>query len=309
MNIQLELSKIYCALMKRTKLKNQKKSYDSWLSKNYNHRPSVSFVIQSHNKSVQVKYLVGKLRGYPDAEIIVIDDGSGLKHTRSLARFMTGANEFLIRSNDLYENVTYDKALRFANGRYVALLQDDDDFAGYGWIDEAVSLLESTPGLAILGGRDGLDFILDHANRMGTDAPAAGADSAAFQFVAHVNRAPMWINRPLFEEKLKHIDFSFAPFQYDDCELCLRAWLNGLKVGRYDARFTSLSAGGMRIWNSAFTLSQCERNGRKLYEMYKDKKEEVDARVAEARLAAPVSGNRPNDPSRNLPNPSSPRNV
>lgn len=308
MNIQLELSKIYCALMKRTKLKNNKKSYESWLSKKYNNRPQVSFVIQSHNKSAQVKYLVRKLREYPEAEIVVIDDGSDLKHTRSLARFMTGANEFLIRSNDLYENVTYDKALRFANGRYVALLQDDDDFAGCGWIDEAVSLLESTPGLAILGGRDGLDFILDHANRMATDAPVAGLDQTTFQFVAHVNRAPMWINRPLFEEKLKHIDFSFAPFQYDDCELCLRAWLSGLKVGRYDARFTSLSAGGMRIWNSAFTLSQCERNGRKLYEMYKDQKEEVDARVAEARLARAASRSLPkeqphrqqNEPSPNV---------
>lgn len=308
MNIQLELSKIYCALMKRTKLQNNKKSYDSWLSKKYNNRPLVSFVIQSHNKSVQVKYLAGKLRGYPGAEIVVIDDGSDLRHTRSLARFLTGANEFLIRSNDLYENVTYDKALRFANGQYVALLQDDDDFAGYGWIDEAVSLFETTPGLAILGGRDGLDFLLDHANRLGTDAPAEGLEQTAFQFVAHVNRAPMWIRRSLFEEKLKHIDFSFAPFQYDDCELCLRAWLNGLKVGRYDAHFSSLSAGGMRIWNSAFTLSQCERNGRKLYEMYKDKKAEVDARVAEARLLRPASERRPgteaNDPQNEPSTPS-----
>lgn len=287
MNIQLELSKIYCALIKRTNLKNNKKSYEAWLSKKYNPRPSVSFVIQSHNKSVQVKHLVGKLRGYSGSEIIVIDDGSDLAHTRSLAKCLTGANEFLIRSNDLYENVMYDKALRFANGRYVALMQDDDDFADYGWIDEAVFYLESTPGLAILGGRDGLDFIVDHAGRMGTDAPARGVGEAAFEFVAHVNRAPMWINRSLFREKLRHIDFSFAPFQYDDCELCLRAWLTGLKVGRYDARFTSLSAGGMRIWNSAFTLSQCERNGRKLYEMYKDKKEEVDALVAEARRTKP----------------------
>lgn len=287
MNLQLKLSQLYWGLMKRSKLQNNKKSYDSWMRKGYRNRPQVSFVIQSHNKSAQVKYLVERLRGYPDCEIVVIDDGSNLKHTRQLTRFMDRANEFVIRSNDLYENVMYDKAIRFTNGKYVALLQDDDDFKDYSWIEEALFFLQHTPGLVILGGQDGLNFLLDHEQQVGFDKPEKGLDEVKFEFVAHVNRAPMWINRSLFEEKLKHIDFSFAPFQYDDCELCLRAWLSGLKVGYYKAGFTSLSAGGMRIWNSSFTLSQCERNGRKLYEMYKDKKEEIDLRVAEARRTKP----------------------
>lgn len=288
MNIQLELSKLYCAFLKRNKLRFKKeKSYMTWREKNYENQPEISFVIQSHNKSAQVKYLVSRLRGYPGCETVVIDDGSDLRHTRALAKFLTRGNEFLIRSNDLYENVMYDKALRFTNGKYVVLMQDDDDFRDYSWIEDALFFFECTPGLVILGGRDGLEFILDDEHQTATDAPVQGLEKVEFEFVPHVNRAPMWIHREKFDEKLKHIDFSFAPFQYDDIELCLRAWLSGLKVGCYHANFTSLSAGGMRIWNNAFTLSQCERNGHLLYEMYKDKKEEIDALVAEARRTKP----------------------
>ena len=50
------------------------------------------------------------------------------------------------------------------------------------------------------------------------------------KFVHCVDRAPMWINKNLFMEKLHHIDYSFAPFMGDDQELCLRSWLNGLLV-------------------------------------------------------------------------------
>ena len=42
-------------------------------------------------------------------------------------RFLNRGNEFLLRANDLYENVMYDKTIRMVNGRFVALLQDDDD--------------------------------------------------------------------------------------------------------------------------------------------------------------------------------------
>ncbi len=83
----------------------------------------------------------------------------------------------------------------------------------------------------------------------------------------------MWIRKDLFVQYLHHIDYSFAPFQFDDDELCARAWTLGLKVGWYNAGFCSLSVGGMRLWNNAFTKEQSEKNGKRLYELYKDKEE------------------------------------
>lgn len=288
MEISLLIDKIYWSLVKRTNIKNNKKSYEGWLSKGYENTPNVTFIIQSHNKSRQVIHIVKKLRKWPASEIIVIDDGSDMKHVKSLSHFMRLANEFVIRANDLYENVMYDKAIRFANGKYIALLQDDDDFEDLSWVEEALSYFSKYPQLAILGGNNGSDFVVDDTKKYGLGAELERKGEVPFLFVSHVDRAPMWLNKELFLDKLKHIDFSFAPFQFDDCELCLRAWLQGLQVGWYDAHFKSLSAGGMRIWNSSFTGEQCRRNAAKLYVMYKDKKELLDKMLDEAKKANPV---------------------
>ncbi|QIU93272.1 glycosyltransferase [Bacteroides faecium] len=280
--MKLFLNKIKLTLQKRTKINQNKKSYEVWAAKGYNDEPQVSIIIQSHNKSLQIKHIIPKLRNYPSIEIIVIDDGSELSHTKELTRYLKGSNEFLIRSNDLYENIMYDKVIRFANGKYIALLQDDDDFADLSWITEAIKYFEKYPRLAILGGKDGLDIVFEEDTQIGHGGKYEHEDK--FSFVPAVNRAPMWLNKQLFTEYLHHIDFQFAPFQFDDYELCARAWLTDLQVGWYNANFKSLSVGGMRLWNNKFTEQQSLRNGKRLYQLYKDKKNKIYRKIEEAKL-------------------------
>ena len=272
------IEKIKLALQKRTGIAQQKKCHAMWVAKGYRKQPKVTFILQSHNKSLQICHVLPKLRQYEDAEIIVIDDGSLPEHTARLVAALTGTNEFLLRANDLFENVTYDKAIRLANGRYVALMQDDDDFDGVDWVERAVALFSQHPDMVILGGKSGveLEFVAERQWAHGGSSQAAGD----FCFVTAVNRAPMWIERDLFKRHLRHINFSFAPFQFDDYELCARAWLTGLKVGWYDAGFRSLTAGGMRLYNNEFTREQSERNGRLLYNMYADRQDELRKRVS-----------------------------
>lgn len=279
--MRLLLEKIRLSILKRTKTLPQK-SYAAWVAKGYNDQPEVSIVIQSHDKSLQVCHILPKLRQTKNAEIIVIDDGSSLEHTQRLAKALTGANEFLLRANDLYENRTYDRAIRMSHGRYIALLQDDDDFDDVGWTDQALLLFGQHPRMAILGGNWGLRLEFDDARQWGHGMRDDTLQSGTFRFVPSVNRAPMWIRRDLFEEYLHQIDPAFAPFQYDDDELCLRAWLCGLEVGWYDARFRSLSAGGMRLWNKGFTGEQSQRNGRRLYQMYAHRMDEILTKVRQA---------------------------
>ena len=250
--MRLIIEKIKLALFKRTGVVQQKKNHASWEAKGYRNEPSVSFVIQSHNKSLQICHILPKLRQYKDAEIIVIDDGSSMEHTKRLTEALTGANEFLLRANDLFENVTYDKALRLANGKYVALMQDDDDFENTSWVTEAVALFERHPKMVILGGNWAVNLIFN-AEEQKRYGIRQDMGDCKFQFVHSVNRAPMWVRKDLYDQYLHHIDFRFAPFQYDDDELCLRSWLQGLQVGWYDAKFHSLTAGGMRLWNTEFT--------------------------------------------------------
>ena len=278
MNLSLFIHRIYLAFLKKSNKNDNKKNRQSWLNKMYNNQPLISFIIQSHNKSYEVKHIVAKLRCVSDSEIIVIDDGSEKNHTVTISNYLRGINEFMIRANDLYENVMYDRAIRFSNGKYIALLQDDDDFENMLWVGDAINYFSKYPDLVILGGRDGFDFD-EIEDGVAHDIPYKESIKTNFSFVHIINRAPMWINKQLFDEKLKHLDFDFAPFQYDDNELCLRAWLNGLQVGRYIAHFKSLSAGGMRIWNTLFTSEQCIHNQKLLYDKYMDKKEEIDKLV------------------------------
>ena len=271
--MRLLFEKIKLALQKRTGIAQQKKCHATWVAKGYRKHPKVTFILQSHNKSLQICHVLPKLRQYHDSEIIVIDDGSMPEHTKRLVAALSGTNEFLLRANDLFENVTYDKAIRLANGQYVALMQDDDDFDGIDWVERAVSLFKLHPDMVILGGKSGLDieFVVERQWAHGGSSQAVGD----FCFVTAVNRAPMWLNRNLFKRHLRHINFNFAPFQFDDYELCARAWLSGLKVGWYNAGFYSLTAGGMRLYNNEFTREQSERNGRLLYDMYADRQEEL----------------------------------
>lgn len=277
----MSIEKVRCALAKRF-LKKKQKTYEDWLAKGYRNHPKVSFIIESHNKSLGVRRIVRKLREYPDAEIIVIDDGSSFAHTRALVKFLDGGNEFLVRANDLYENVMYDKTIRFANGRYVVLMQDDDEITSLDWVDKGIRYFERYPDMVILGGLDGLNFVIDEENRWGYVDQYPDKAKGGFRFVHSVNRAPMLLDRDLFLKHLGHIDFSFAPFQCDDCELCLRAWLSGLKVGWYDAGFESMLAGGMRIWNKGLIGVQEIKNRGKLYEMYKDRVDEISGLVEKA---------------------------
>jgi len=267
-NVLLLLDNMKQALLKRSKLLNNKKDRETWLRKGYCNEPLVSVIIQSHNKSLQIAHILPVLRKYGKMEIIVIDDGSEFVHTKRLVKVLNGANEFVVRCNDLYENITYDRTIRMANGKYVALLQDDDTFDDISWINKAVKLFERYPKMAILGGKDGVDLSFEEDKNYAHGGQHTSKGD--FCFVVGVNRAPMWLNRTLYMEYLGHLDVDFIPFQFDDYELCCRTWMKGLQVGWYDAGFKSLSAGGMRIWNSQFTKEQSLRNGRLLYDKYKD---------------------------------------
>lgn len=308
MNIRLTIDKIKLALQKRLRMnKPNGRCFAAWKARGYEQNPEVTVVMESHNKSLQIIHVVKKLREYPLIEIIVVDDGSSLEHTERLAKFLTRGNEFLVRANDLYENVMYNKCIRMAQADYVILMQDDDDIQSLEFITEGLQLMRKYPDMVFLGGKDGfeveflegdgkshsleenLQLPLESLRRAkagrivggGTVKEGPGKDGR-FCFVEAVNRAPMWVNRRLFMEHIREIPHSFAPFQYDDYEVCLRAWLCGLQVGAYDAHFSSLSAGGMRLWNGPFTSEQIRRNGPQLYDLYRNRIDEIRKMVENA---------------------------
>lgn len=284
MNYRLFLDKIRLALLKRSG-KAQKKggrNYEAWRAKGHIKQPMVSFIVQSHNKSLQVCHFLPELRKYADSEIIVIDDGSSPEHAQRIVEALTGANEFMVRANDLYENIMYDKCLRFANGRFVALLQDDDDIRGTEWIERALGHFTRHQDMVILGGFGASNLTFCTEDDGSRNFRAKDARQGDFSFAMTVNRAPMWINRELYMQHLRHIDYNLAPFQNDDYELCLRAWTCGLKVGWYRVDFPSLSVGGMRLYNDKFIAEMMRRNAPQIYDRYISKEESIRHAVEEA---------------------------
>jgi GT2 family glycosyltransferase len=285
----------------------KQKNYESWLSRCNNLNPNITFIIQAHNKSEEVIKIVAKLRAYKNAEIIVIEDGSKIEHLNKLGAFMTLGNEFILRANDLYEIVMYDKAIYMARGNYVVLMQDDDDFDSLEWVDEGLGYFEKFKDLAILGGKNGIDLlpievtpdkqrgifevdgvIAQRKNSFKLKFTGLVSESnnqqQKFQFVQGVNRPPMWIDRNKFMDKLHHIDQSFAPFMWDEVELCIRAYKAGFKVGWYDAAFKSITEGGMRIYNDQLHHRQDEANAKKLYNLYGEELDEIQSLVDKANL-------------------------
>jgi hypothetical protein len=100
-------------LFRKYKINDQhlSENYQLWASKNYNFTPKISFIIQTHNRADNVLLIINILRRWKDSEIIIIDDGSENKQSKILLKSIYKSNEFYIKANDLYEVITYDRAI------------------------------------------------------------------------------------------------------------------------------------------------------------------------------------------------------
>lgn len=261
----------------------------------YRENPQVTVVLQFFNKRQNIKKIIERLRLTKIEEIIVIDDGSIDGSFEDWIKYLDRPNDFLLRCNDLFEVRTYDRAIRMAKGEFVCLLQDDDiPPDGNTWVEEALTLFDVFPDLIMLGGRDGIDTLMPdpiegnepqeyrwlngimecpglHKMRIyGFPKYIESSFQIPFMFTMAVNRAPTFIRRKEFLE-MGGINQKYAPFQFDDDDACMRAWLSGYKVGFYEAKFTrNHSLGGMSLFNAAKSKEQSVINAKKLYADYSE---------------------------------------
>lgn len=229
------------------------------------------------------------------AEIIVIDDGSDPYVMKCLRGMLLGADHFILRCNDLFEIRTYNRAIAMSRGRFVALLQDDDMYRTQQWWRDALRIFEANRRVGVCGGYSGADLDtpelvpvcadpMEHhdryPDRMEGDVYSwpgivryslvRGEDLSAPVFVDQVNRAPMFVRRECYEE-VGRFDESFAPFQCDDKEFCIRAWKAGWQVALYPSRAQmNCFPGGMRRLAMECRMAQSHRNHLRLYELHGD---------------------------------------
>ncbi|MGH2702531.1 MAG: glycosyltransferase family 2 protein [Actinomycetota bacterium] len=224
----------------------------------YRQDPCSAIVIQTHNKAKNLPMLIECARRAGAEELVVIDDGSADGSLSIVQDLLRGRNEFALRSNDLFEIRMYNRALSFTRAEYVALLQDDD-IALPGdddWLVNAIGLFTQHERLAVLGGRDALALHVQDDMRVGYRATGTGD----FSFAEYVNRAPFIVRKSAWSD-LGGFDEGFAPFQCDDVDFCIRAWLNGWHVGHRAMPFVrDVGVGGMRLLSDERRAGQMARN-------------------------------------------------
>ena len=243
-----------------------KKTLAWWKKRGYLYNPTVSFLLETHNMAKDAISVIKGLRKFKDAEIIVMDDGSSHNHTKLLLDELSGVNEFLLHANDLFSVLTMNRACYFARGKYIAKIQDDDEYVGTGWVNDAVALFEKYPDLMVLGGRTALSF---PANWEPPRKPNRNRCFQGFRFVQAINEAPMWIRRADFIE-LGGLDEDFAPLMYSEVEISFRAWLAGKSVGWYgpNVKRHANKTAGRRATKRPLLLEAYDRNKILLHEKF-----------------------------------------
>ena len=286
--------------MKRffNKLKSKYLSYKIKEAKNsnsvYRTDTNVSFIIQTFNAKARVNLIYERLVQYQNCEIIFIDDGSVDGTLNELAGLLKRKNDFILRSNDIYEVRTYSKAIRMSNSPIICLLQDDDlPPEANDWIPRALQLFERWDNLMILGGRDGINLMEPEKEEEGKNKFKFKNNIASFpgefryrllsqptafdpkvdqkfMFCMACNRAPTFIRKAPFLT-MGGIDQNFAPYQCDDVDYCIRAWKNGYKVGLYESNFNvGEYTGGMRKYQGKEKHDQIIKNWNRIYTQHRN---------------------------------------
>lgn len=116
--------------------------------------PLVSVVMPAYNAEKYIYEAILSIlnQTYENIELIVIDDASKDRTYSIIKQFSD--NRIIIEKNETNKGIAYttNKAIKLANGKYIALM-DDDDIAFPERIEYQVKFLEKNNDIDILGGR------------------------------------------------------------------------------------------------------------------------------------------------------------
>lgn len=268
----------------------------------YKDAPGVSVIVQSFNQARNIAVLERRLRATCMDELIVCEDGSLDGSAQEWLWRLTHPNDFLLHSNDLHEIRAYSRAIDFARGEIICLMQDDDRPPKDGrWLAEALQLFENYPQLAILGGWVGfMDFfewaynspwLLPDRSAIPFEDPHTGR---AFMFVENVNIGPYLFRKRAYAD-LGGFDLLFSqpgcPGICFESELCYRAWLRGYQVGLTDlpvkAPFDEdyILPGGTLLWGREERDHNEVVNKQRIFRLYGRHLHAVQAEIKQSNQA------------------------
>jgi glycosyltransferase involved in cell wall biosynthesis len=262
--------------------------------------PRISVIVQSFNQRRNIKMLEPRLRLTCAEELIVCEDGSIDGSHDEWRRRLVRPNDFLIHSNDIHEIRAYSRAIDYARGEIVCLMQDDDRPPKEGsWLAEAADVFTHYPRLAVLGCWCGFNsYFSDEYN-----APWLPPDQGRIlsldpntllplMFVENVNIGPYLIRKSVYEQ-LGGFDLRFSapgePGITFEAEYCYRVWRNGYQVALSDipvkmeqGEVGYILPGGTSLWGQDARVRNERVNKMRIRELYDHELPEIQAFVKEA---------------------------
>lgn len=265
-----------------------RKAQQRHAGRTYVEHPTVSVIVQSFNQVKNVRALEARLRRTCAEELIVCEDGSLDGSHAEWLRRLTRPNDFLLHSNDIHEIRSYGRAIGFARGEFVCLMQDDDRPPADGvWLADAVEVFARHPRLAVLGGWCGFNYYFAEeynapwlpwgAGEIPTVDPHTGAP---LMFVENVNIGPYLLRRSVYQ-KLGGFDLRFSPPGEPgitfEAEFCYRAWRHGHQVALTDVPVklttgedTYILPGGTSLWGMEARRRNERANKQLLEQLYSE---------------------------------------
>ena len=248
--------------------------------------PTVSVIVQSFNQARNISTLEPRLRRTCADELIVCEDGSIDGSHQEWIRRLVQPNDFLLHSNDIHEIRSYGRAIAYARGDIICLMQDDDHPPKNGeWLAQATAVFDRYPKLAVLGGWCGFDDYFAVEYNTPWLPPGDGGipffdplSGLPLMFVENVNIGPYLLRKSVFEE-LGGFDLRFSapgePGITFEAEYCYRAWLSGHQVALTDIPVKLetgtqgyIFPGGTTLWSNEQRIRNEETNKRLIEKLY-----------------------------------------
>jgi hypothetical protein len=206
----------------------------------YAHDPRLGVIATSFNQVWNVSALADSLLANPHvSELVVCEDGSIDGSLDAWVSRLIGPNHLLIRSNDLHEIRSLDRAFRLCRAEILCVIQDDDVVPeDPSWAATVLALFDAHPRLGVVGGfrayREAPGLEGDPAEPSLAFLRSRLDDAGSFRFVPTVSIGPYWVRAACYAE-LGGFDTAYsAPGQAGvgfDEEFGLRAWIRGWQVG------------------------------------------------------------------------------
>mmetsp|Transcript_10904 Transcript_10904/g.33429 ORF Transcript_10904/g.33429 Transcript_10904/m.33429 type:complete len:344 (-) Transcript_10904:95-1126(-) len=265
-----------------------------------NSKLRLAAIVQSFNHIANVENISRSLSESNKVdEVVICEDGSSDGSLREWAARLKGKSEVVIRSNNLHEMRSYNRAMRIFDSDIVVLLQDDDLIPQSDqWLEDASRLFKRYPNLGVLTGyigqtwdyssKKGFEFgehrSTHGGRREGNTAKIAYVDPTLqipFMFVECAWIAPLFVRRSLLLE-YGGLDLNIAkigePGVWQDCILSFDAWTHGYQVGVYNG-FLERGVGGHgsassdakmklreTVWKRALEYSFQKYNRRRMHD-------------------------------------------